>query len=251
MTTRYTPTYNLELKTQNSKVIPSLFELDINVSQACYNLQFVREELLSSSIIPLTFTKLKHIPLSGLFREQTYSVWRQFSSSAAAWCSLLSVMLPFTGSSSFSKGFWEIDYFRFRKKQDERAPGISSTSKLRRKKSNLVSMRFNIFNWLLEVVSFILLLIGIVGENPMLNILHLLANSGGAPLVGIFRHFSCHAVTIFFCRCTTLALRRTGGSLAYTSSHGWEYLGGGLLQTTEKIQVRVRSLIVEKGKASL
>ena len=176
---------------------------------------------MSSSIIPLTFTKLKHIPLSGLFLEQTYSVWRQFSSSAAAWCSLLSVMLPFTGSSSFSKRFRKIDYFRFRKKQDERAPGISSTSKLRRKKRNLVSMRFNIFNWLLEVVSFIFLLIGIVGENPMLNILHLLANSGGAPLVGIFRHFSSsNAVTIFYCRCTTSALRRTGGWLAYTSSHG-------------------------------
>ena len=71
-------------------------------------------------------------------------------------------------------------FYRFRKKQDENATGISSSSKVLRKSRNLVSMRFNMFNWMLELVSVLLVMIG---ENPLLADFHNLVNSCGTPMV--------------------------------------------------------------------
>ena len=54
-----------------------------------------------------------------------------------------------------------------------------------RRRNNLVSMRFNMFNWMLEVVSVLLVIIAI-GDNPMLTNLHNLVNSCGPPVVFFF-----------------------------------------------------------------
>ena len=89
-------------------------------------------------------------------------------------------MRLFTGSLFLQSGKFMFDGFRFRKKQDEIASGLSSTSKILRKSKNLVSMRFNMFNWMLEVVSVLLVM---MGENPMLETFHNLVNSCGTPVV--------------------------------------------------------------------
>ena len=70
--------------------------------------------------------------------------------------------------------------FRFRKRQDRIAPGLSISARNARRTRNLVSMRFNMINWLLETVSTSLVL---VGENRFFTILYLLVNSCGTPLV--------------------------------------------------------------------
>ena len=70
--------------------------------------------------------------------------------------------------------------FRFRMGQDRKAPGLSSTAKALRKKRNLVSVRFNMINWVVESVSLILVMFG---ENLLFKILYLLVNSCSTPLV--------------------------------------------------------------------
>ena len=95
-------------------------------------------------------------------------------------------MWLFTGSLFLQSGKFMFDGFRFRKKQDENATGISSSSKVLRKSRNLVSMRFNMFNWMLEVVSVLLVMIG---ENPMLENFHNLVNSCGTPVVFFYKYF--------------------------------------------------------------
>ena len=71
-------------------------------------------------------------------------------------------------------------FSRFRKRQDRIAPGLSVSARNARWTRNLVSMRFNMINWLLETVSTSLVL---VGENKFFTILYLLVNSCGTPLV--------------------------------------------------------------------
>ena len=71
-------------------------------------------------------------------------------------------------------------FSRFRKRQDRNAPGLSISARNARWTRNLVSMRFNMINWLLETVSTSLVL---VGENKFFTILYLLVNSCGTPLV--------------------------------------------------------------------
>ena len=70
--------------------------------------------------------------------------------------------------------------FRFRKIQNEKVNGLSSSAKNRRKRGNLVSMQFNMFNWLLETVSLILVYFS---SNIFSTILFLLVTSCGTPLV--------------------------------------------------------------------
>ena len=95
-------------------------------------------------------------------------------------------MRLFTGSLFLQSGKFMFDGFRFRKKQDEINSGLSSTSKILRKSKNLVSMRFNMFNWMLEVVSVLLVM---MGENPMLETFHNLVNSCGTPVVFFYKYF--------------------------------------------------------------
>ena len=69
---------------------------------------------------------------------------------------------------------------RFRNRHDEKVAGISRSAKVLRKRRNLVSMRFNMINWLLETISIILVM---VEDNVFLSILYLLVTSCGTPLV--------------------------------------------------------------------
>ena len=77
----------------------------------------------------------------------------------------------------------EFGNFRFRKVQDNKINGLSSSAKIARKRRNLVSMQFNMMNWLLEIISLIPVMFV---ENVFLNILYLLVNSCGTPLVILF-----------------------------------------------------------------
>ena len=69
---------------------------------------------------------------------------------------------------------------RFRNRHDEKVAGISRSARVLRKRRNLVSMRFNMINWLLETISIILVM---VEDNVFLSILYLLVTSCGTPLV--------------------------------------------------------------------
>ena len=63
-----------------------------------------------------------------------------------------------------------------------------------RRRNNLVSMRFNMFNWMLEVVSVLLVLIG---DSPILTNLHNLVNFSGPPVV-FFSNIFCHILINIF-----------------------------------------------------
>ena len=69
---------------------------------------------------------------------------------------------------------------RFRNRHDEKVTGISRSAKVLRKRRNLVSMRFNMINWLLETISTILVMFG---DNIILTIIYLFVTSCGTPLV--------------------------------------------------------------------
>ena len=58
--------------------------------------------------------------------------------------------------------------------------GLSISAKIARKRRNLVSMRFNMINWLLETVSMVLVLIM---KKPIFTNFYLLVTSCGTPLV--------------------------------------------------------------------
>ena len=73
-----------------------------------------------------------------------------------------------------------INGFRFRNLQDNRVIGLSTAAKIARKRRNLVTMRFNMINWLLETVSLLLVMFN---EKQILTILYLLITSCGTPLV--------------------------------------------------------------------
>ena len=66
-----------------------------------------------------------------------------------------------------------------------------------RRRNNLVSMRFNMFNWMLEVVSVLLVIIAI-GDNPMLTNLHNLVNSCGPPVVFFFKYCLSYSHKYYF-----------------------------------------------------
>ena len=65
--------------------------------------------------------------------------------------------------------------------QDNRITGLSTQAKMTRKKRNLVSTKFNMFNCLLEGGAG--LIVFMVKEKILFNILYLLVTSCGTPLV--------------------------------------------------------------------
>ena len=73
--------------------------------------------------------------------------------------------------------------------------GISKSARVLRKRRNLVSMQFNMINWLLEMISLILVMFK---ENVFLNILYLLVNSCGTPLVILFHLQLLHTYTFTY-----------------------------------------------------
>ena len=70
--------------------------------------------------------------------------------------------------------------FRFVKQQNENVKGLSEGAKKSRKHRNLVTMKFNFINYLLETLSVGLLLIT---RNPLTYFLYFIVNSCGTPLV--------------------------------------------------------------------
>ena len=104
-------------------------------------------------------------------------------------------------------------FLRFRNKQDENV-SISRSSRVLRKRRNLVSMQFNMMNWLLEMISLIPVMFV---ENVFLNILYLMVNSCGTPLVILF-NLPFYINKSYFFWYTFWALRKTGGSPGSSSS---------------------------------
>ena len=70
--------------------------------------------------------------------------------------------------------------FSFRRKHDMKVGGISLECRKQRKNRNLVTMKFNMFNWILETLSIFLLLIF---HNMILTILCVIILSCGTPLI--------------------------------------------------------------------
>ena len=69
---------------------------------------------------------------------------------------------------------------RFRKLKDSKIEGVNNEAKIRRTRRNLVTMQFNMINWLLETVSLTLVMFD---EKTFFRILYLLVTSCGTPLV--------------------------------------------------------------------
>jgi len=70
--------------------------------------------------------------------------------------------------------------YSFRRKQDINVKGVSNFVRNKRKNRNLVTMKFNMFNWMLETVSTFMMFIFI---NRFSTLLYVLVNSCGTPLV--------------------------------------------------------------------
>ena len=69
---------------------------------------------------------------------------------------------------------------RFKNNQNERVVGLSEVAKRRREQRNVVTMKFNLINYLVETLSGILFL---VVKNFFVDLLYLLLNCCGTPLV--------------------------------------------------------------------
>ena len=83
-------------------------------------------------------------------------------------------------SNTFLMPIGYIKIFRFRDLNDSKLAGLSVKSRISRKKRNLVTIKFNLFNWVLETFS---ILIVLVEFSNFVTILYLLINSCGPPFV--------------------------------------------------------------------
>ena len=70
--------------------------------------------------------------------------------------------------------------FSFRRKHDMNVGGISLECRKQRKNRNLVTVKFNMFNWILETLSTFLVLIF---RSRILSILYIITLSCGTPVV--------------------------------------------------------------------
>ena len=71
-------------------------------------------------------------------------------------------------------------FIRFINQQNDQVVGLSDNAKKRRKHRNVVTMKFNLINYLVETLSGILFL---VVKNFFVDVLYLLLNCCGTPLV--------------------------------------------------------------------
>ena len=71
-------------------------------------------------------------------------------------------------------------FIRFINQQNDQVVGLSDNAKKRRKHRNVVTMKFNLINYLVETLSGILFL---VVKNFFVDLLYLLLNCCGTPLV--------------------------------------------------------------------
>ena len=71
--------------------------------------------------------------------------------------------------------------FRFTEKNNSKVAGsISAKSRIRRKKQNLVTAKFNFLNWLLEAVSLVVVL---AGSGKVTTVLYIFLTSCGPPCI--------------------------------------------------------------------
>ena len=107
---------------------------------------------------------------------------------------------------------------RYRNNLDNN-PGLSETSRTRRKRLNLVSARFNMINWLLEMISTITVIL--IGDFKILIILYVLLNSVCTPLVtlSVFIDRIPSLLMLINFRSTILALKKTEEKLRSISFH--------------------------------
>ena len=73
-----------------------------------------------------------------------------------------------------------ISIFRFRQLQNERSVGLSERASNSRKRRNLVNLKFNLFTWILETAS---VLVVIVDRGDNFKIFYILCVSCGPPLL--------------------------------------------------------------------
>ena len=76
--------------------------------------------------------------------------------------------------------YQRLHFVRFREKQNKTVSGISENARKKRKNRNLVTMKFNLLNWLLEIISTLMVLIDI---NRFFTLLYVVVGSCGTPLV--------------------------------------------------------------------
>ena len=115
--------------------------------------------------------------------EESFSGPWSWLYSSSVW--LLPVYHPFRllnsvsfFSSSILVPIGYIRIFKFRQRQNKRVSGLSERAKISRKQRNLVSVKFNLLNWMLDTVSLGLVMIS--GEDY--QIVYLLVISCGNPL---------------------------------------------------------------------
>ena len=102
---------------------------------------------------------------------------RQYDSCS---CGISSDLQVFTHKVKIFQLITQDSTFRFRYKHDSKVPGLSSNARQMRKHRNIVTMKFNMFNWILETLINILIL---SGSNRIFTILYILVMSSGTPLV--------------------------------------------------------------------
>ena len=72
--------------------------------------------------------------------------------------------------------------FRFTERNNSKMAGsLSAMARIRRKKQNLVTAKFNFLNWLLEVVSLVVVLAG--GYGKVTSVLYIFLTSCGPPCI--------------------------------------------------------------------
>ena len=71
-------------------------------------------------------------------------------------------------------------FIRFINQQNDQVVGLSDTAKKRRKHRNVVTMKFNLINYLLETLS---VLMSLLVKNFFVDLLYYLVNYCGTPLV--------------------------------------------------------------------
>ena len=72
---------------------------------------------------------------------------------------------------------------RFRRNHNNKLKGISEDQRSKRRKRNLVTMKFNMINWMIETVSIIMI---VIVPDDLVFTLYILLNSCATPLVYIF-----------------------------------------------------------------
>ena len=72
-------------------------------------------------------------------------------------------------------------FIRFRQKQDMNVSGLSNSARMKRRNRNLVTIKFHLFNWILETLSTFIVII--LNLNRFSTLIYIFTMSWGTPLV--------------------------------------------------------------------